>query len=236
MEDYSLQGKENLEILSRADNFTDWMYLEIKPFLKGNILEIGSGTGTYSKKIINDFIDKKIVLSDIDDDYIVDLKKYENDRVFVYKINFENEKDLKNINISIDSVVALNVLEHVRDDVRALKNIYNKLASGGRLVVLVPAHKFLFNSIDRGVDHYRRYSKKDLLEKISQTGFKIKKISYFNFLSIFGWFWTGNILKRNAINERAVTFFDKLVPFLRFFEKYLLRNKMGISLIAVLEK
>lgn len=236
MEDYSSQGKENLEVLSRADNFTDWMYSEIKPFLKGNILEIGSGMGTYSKKIINDFRGSKIVLSDIDEGYINDLKKNENGDVSVLKINIENEQDFKNISIPVNSVFALNVLEHVQNDEQALKNIYRKLSPGGRLVILVPAHKFLFNEIDKGVDHFRRYSKKDILEKVSRTGFRLNKIFYFNFPSMFGWYWTGNIMKRSAISGGSVALFDKLVPFLRFFEKYILRNKIGISLIAVLEK
>ena len=236
MDKYSSQGRENLEILDGADNFTDWMYGEIKPFLRGNILEIGSGFGTYSKKIIRDFPKSNIILSDVDDHYVGALKKKFGGRVSVLKINFEREEDFGNIGAPLDSVFALNVLEHVKDDVRALENIYRKLNPGGNLVILVPAHKFLFNRIDQEVNHYRRYNKKDLSDTISKTGFRVKRMFYFNFLSIFGWYWVGGVLKRNTVGGKSVALFDKLVPFLKFFEKYILRKSLGISLIAVLEK
>lgn len=181
MDRYSNQGKENLEILDKADDFVNWMYSEIKPYIFGDILEIGSGGGTYSKKLINDF-DKEITLSDIDPVYIDQLKKrfgkYKN--VEIRRIDLGNASDF-NFDNKIDTVIALNVLEHIKDDVFALQNIYGSLNNGRRLILLVPAHKPLFNVIDTAVGHYRRYNRKELIEKIKNTPFKIKTMFYFNF-------------------------------------------------------
>ena len=233
---YAEQMALNLHILDKANNFTDWMYDEIKPFLQGNIFEVGSGQGTYSRKIINDFRDNKIILSDIDKKYVSDLKKISIGRVSVFNIDISRKEDFRQINDRIDSAFALNVLEHVDNDVGALNNVYDILSPGGRFVVLVPAHKFLYNRIDKSIGHFRRYTKSELLEKVSITKFKVKKLFYFNFLSIFGWYANGDILKRDVINEGAVGLLNKIVPALRFFEKYILRKKMGISIIVILEK
>ncbi len=226
----------NLRILDKANSFTDWMYDEIKPYLKGNVFEVGSGQGTYSRKIINDFPKSRIVLSDIDENYVHRLNVLASKNVDVLNIDISLREDFKKIKFPIDSFFALNVLEHIEDDVHAMNNVYDVLSPGGKFVVLVPAHKFLYNCIDKGIGHHRRYTRKDLLDKVSRTKFKVEKLFYFNFLSIFGWYLNGNILKREVINESAVGLLNKLVPLLRLFEKYILRQGLGISLVIVLEK
>lgn len=235
-DNYCQEGDKNLQILSKASKFTAWMYEQVQPYLKGKILEIASGRGSYSKLIINDFPNNKIILSEIDDNYITNLQtKFGNNLVSTAKLNLEKPADFKKI-APIDSAVALNVLEHVEHDVDALNNIYDKLTPGGTFTILVPAHQFLYNCIDKSVGHYRRYNKKLMKEKVAQTQFKIKKLFYFNAFSIPGWYLSGNILKRDLLSENKMQFFDKLVPILKFFEKYILRKSVGMSLIAVLEK
>jgi 2-polyprenyl-3-methyl-5-hydroxy-6-metoxy-1,4-benzoquinol methylase len=234
---YSDQGKQNLSNTDKANLFVDWMYSEVKPFLKGNILEVGSGVGTYSKKIAKDYGGNEIILSDIDDEYVQKLNDiYSSDQnVKAIQLDLNKPTDFEKIDKKIDSVIALNVLEHVEDDVAALENIYELLEPGGKFIVLVPAHKFLFNCVDTSLGHFRRYTKKELLKKISGTKFRIRKVFYFNFAAIIGWYVNGNILKKK-ISEGSVSLFDKLVPFFKFFEKNIFRKKMGISLIVILEK
>jgi len=237
MEKYPESGDLNLKILRKADNFSNWMFSQIKPFLKGTILELGSGIGTYSKLVIDNFPNNKIILSDIDKKYVNYLKgKFAQSNVSVFKLDITNENDFRNLNCTVDSIFVLNVLEHVEDDVQVLKNCYSILNPGGKLIILVPAHKFLFNCIDKTVGHYRRYTKKEMISKVSKTKFKIKRLFYFNFLSIFGWYWNGSILKKEILNESALGLFNKLVPILSFFEKHILRKKLGMSLVVVLEK
>lgn len=235
-ENYSEKGNVNLDILSKADKFSQWMFGEIKPFLGGTILEFGSGRGTFSKLIIENFPNSKINLSDIDVKYVETLKgQFPQGNISVHRIDLENKADFAGIS-GIDSAFALNVMEHVENDVQALNNIYEMLNPGGRFIMLVPAHKFLFNCIDTCVDHYRRYNKAMALDKVKQTKFKVKKMFYFNFLGMAGWYWNGTIMKKEILNESAMKLFNFLVPALRFIEKYILRKTVGLSLIVVLEK
>lgn len=238
---YPEEGSKHLSKVKKAQNFTDWMYQEIKPFLFGNILEVGSGIGTYSEKVVKDFPGSEIILSDIDKEYVDSLKRKFGSKknVSAVKLDLNSDTDfqkLKNHREKINCIYALNVLEHVKDDIKALNEIYDLLEPGGKLIILVPAHKFLFNCIDKGVGHYRRYTRKEVVKKIAKTQFKIEKIFFFNSLSILGWYVNGNILKKSIVSEEAIDFFNKLVPCLSFVEKNLFRKRIGISLIFILKK
>jgi len=229
---------KQLEDADRANKFTDWMYSEIKPFLAGSILEVGSGIGTYSKKIAKDFTCNQKVFSDFDHEYVGILKnKFEqNETVSVIHLDLTKPENSSIKENSFDSIFALNVLEHIEDDISAIENIYEFLRPNGTFVMLVPAHKFLYNCMDEAAGHHRRYSKKIVLEKIKKTNFKLKKLYYFNFLSIFGWYINGSLSKKSVANENALGLFNKIVPLAKFLEKYILNKKMGISVIAVMEK
>ncbi|MFH1786500.1 MAG: class I SAM-dependent methyltransferase [archaeon] len=235
---YSDEGHHGMTLVEKADRFSEWMYSEIKPYLHGNIIEIGSGIGIFSSKVIRDFRGSKIVVSDIDPHYVQHLTERfkSNKNVSAIRLDFSKSTDFKQVKHRADSVFALNVLEHVKDDVGALNNAYDLLAKGGTCIILVPAHKFLFNSLDKVMGHYRRYTKKELVQTVAKTKFKVKRVFYFNFFSIFGWYLNGNILRKTTILESGMGLLNLLVPFLRFFEKHLLRQMLGLSLIIVLEK
>ena len=235
---YSVEGNKNLLTIESAEKFTHWMYEEIRPYLSGNILELGSGLGTYSEKVVADFKGSTIVLSDIDENFIHNLENrfQSNKNVIVKYIDLNKRDDFEDINVSINSVFALNVLEHIADDIAALNNIYNVLEPGGQLIILVPAHKFLFNCIDTAIGHYRRYSKKEIINEVKQTKFKIIKMFYFNFAAIPGWYINGNVFKKTLVNEGAVDLFNKIVPILKVVERYILFRRLGISIVVVLTK
>lgn len=228
----------NLHTSKSAQNFNNWMYSEIKPHLNGNILEVGSGLGTFTEKIVNDFPDSQIVISDINLEYLKNLETRFSNRDQIHFIEFDlsNSSHANNIKTKINASLALNVLEHIEDDVQAIKNVYDILEPGGKFVILVPCHKFLFNTLDKTAMHCRRYTKKELSDKIKKTGFKIKSCFYFNFFSIFGWYINGNLFKKNLLNKSSVSLFDRLVPIFISIERFILRKKAGISLIIVLEK
>lgn len=234
---YSKDGNTTLEALDGAESFTEWMFEQVKPHLRGAVLEIGSGRGTYSQKVLRDFPASRVIISDIDAHYLEMLRgRYVAPRISVLRIDMENPADFGQIAASVDSAFALNVLEHTRDDRHSLGNVYDALRPGGRFVVIVPAHPILFGAIDRSIGHTRRYTKKELVDAIKGTAFSVRQIYYFNALSVPGWFIAGRLLKMAYVSPLAAFIYARLVPMMRIIEKHVLRRRFGLSLVAVLEK
>jgi len=230
-------GHENLKEIAISENFNEWLYQEVSKPLFGNILEVGSGLGTFSKRIIDDFPKSKITLTDVSIEYVNQLKeKFSKENILVHKLDLNSKSDFEDIGYEqFDSIIAINVLEHVENDEFALQQLHKMLKKNGILVVLVPCHKFLFNVIDSHIGHFRRYTKKDLEKKIKESNFKIDKIFYFNMLGIIGWYINGNLCKNPQVNPKSLKFFDKMVPVLGMLEKAL-HKKIGLSLICYLKK
>jgi len=232
-------GYHTLQIIAGADQFNKWTYERIRPFLKGKILEIGSGLGNISKYAIADR--RHITLSDVDREYILFLERVygQNPQVLsilrldVGKSDFSAEyRDLAG---SFDSLFILNVIEHVQDDGLALQNCRFLLKTGGILVILVPAYPFLFSAMDRGLGHFRRYTRHSLAARVREQGLTILQNSYFNTLGVLGWFFSGRILRSKSIQAPEMKTFNKLVPLARFTDK-LFRQSFGLSVITIAKK
>jgi 2-polyprenyl-3-methyl-5-hydroxy-6-metoxy-1,4-benzoquinol methylase len=235
-------GHANLEIISENSRFNNWMYGHIKAGLKekmGNILEVGSGLGTISEKIIHDMGPSvHITLTDVSVTYVQSLKiKYSSFKnVSVSRMDLNNKEEYSKIGYEkYDTIVAINVLEHVRDDLLALHEIYKMLKKDGILIILVPCHKFLYNVIDKNIGHYRRYTKKELYNKIKETNFTAVCMYYLNTMGVVGWYFSGNVLKNGAISPTASRWFDRLVPLLGYLDRITF-NRIGLSLICHLKK
>jgi 2-polyprenyl-3-methyl-5-hydroxy-6-metoxy-1,4-benzoquinol methylase len=239
-EEYS--AHTNLELDAQSHRFTRWLYNEVSAGLKGDVLEIGSGIGTYSEKIINDKSRAShVMLTDIAPSYIEALtKKFfsnnNNNNVSVSKLDLNRKEDYEKIGYGkFDSILGLNVLEHVENDEFALRQLYRMLKDEGTMVLLVPCHKFLYNVLDKKAGHFRRYTKKELEYKVSKTQFIIQRIFYFNMLGIVGWYLNGGLAKNPQINGTAYRIFDSLVPVSQHIER-LVGKRLGLSIICYLRK
>ena len=231
------EGHENLETAVKRKNFTKWVSQETFSELKGDILEIGSGLGTYSQQIINNFPNSKITLTDISPNYVKNLENtFSSKSIDVFKLDLNNKNDFKKIGYEkFDSIIAINVLEHVKDDLFALSELNKMLKKDGVLIILVPANKFLYNVIDKNIGHWRRYSKKELIAKIKKSNFNVKNSYSFNMLGMLGWYLNGNIFKKTEINKNASSLFDKTVPIMKVIEQ-ILRKPIGLSIICNCQK
>lgn len=231
------EGMETLKAISEANKFNEWMYQRIAPDCKGKILEIGSGIGNISEFFIKNNAD--IYLSDLRDNYLNFLEKnYEHKASGILKMdivdpNFD-EIYTEHIN-TFDTVFALNVVEHIKDDELALKNISKLLKKDGNAVILVPAFNTLYNSFDEALEHYRRYTKKTLNKNFSKSNLEIQKSSYFNAAGIAGWILSGAILKKKTIPAGQMKLYNSLVPIFKIVDKVLL-NSFGLSVITVGKK
>lgn len=229
------EGLHTLEAIQDARNFNGWMYEEVVPFLSGNILEVGSGIGNISSF----FIERKseITLSDIRENYCRALEeKFPGQNVLKLDLVHPNFMNVYQAYLGkFDSIFALNVIEHIEDDVLALQHIFQLLKPGGKVLILVPAGPILYNKLDKGLFHFRRYTRSSLRQSISDAGFTIRKTWSFNALGIPAWITGGLLFREKEIKKGQMNAYDKLVPIARLLDQLSFR-RIGLSVICVGEK
>ncbi len=235
--DIDQEGMETLKAISSANKFNAWMYQRIAADCSGKILEIGSGIGNISEYFIKN--GAEIYLSDLRDNYLEFLESnYKSKAAGILKMdivdpNFE-EVYAEHLG-TFDTVFALNVVEHIKDDTLAMANIKKLLKKDGKAVILVPAYNTLYNSFDEALEHYRRYTKKTLNKVFDNNQFQIQKSSYFNAAGIAGWILSGAILKKTTIPAGQMKLYNKLVPIFKVVDKVIF-NSFGLSVITVGKK
>jgi len=233
MEDHMHQfAYETLRAFALTHNYNQWIYEAFEPYLGKTVMEIGCGIGNMSRLFLRSC--EKLIGIDTSDIFIKHLKiDYPELELYNYDIAGSEVLELKDKNI--DTVVCINVLEHVEDDTRALENVHRILGRNGHFLIFVPALKGLYGTIDKNVSHYRRYDKNALKGKLESVGFVIEKIYYSNLIGVFGWFLNGKILKRKTFPILQPMVFDKLVPLISKLEKFI-DLPFGMNLIVVATK
>lgn len=236
IQDIDQVGQETLDVISAADKFNKWMYETIAPSCSGKILEIGSGIGNISKYFIE--AGDEILLTDLRTTYCDQLKEKYGDKENVIGIeevdlvaeDFENR--YAELIATFDTVFALNVVEHIKDDTLALTNAAKLLTPNGKIVILVPAYQALFNQFDVELEHYRRYTKKTIARAFDNAALDIDRQQYFNAVGILGWFVTGNILRKKQIPGGQMNLYNTFVPIIKLIDKLILET-VGLSVITV---
>jgi hypothetical protein len=124
------------------------------------------------------------------------------------------------------------VLEHVEDDVHALRNMRDTLVPGGRICLLVPVNKWLYGPMDAIDHHFRRYTKAELNAKLAEVDLTVEHQRYFNMLGVFAWMFTNRILRRSMAAPVQYSIYDTLVPALSVLESAV-SPPFGLSLVTV---
>jgi SAM-dependent methyltransferase len=222
-------GARTLEQLAAAPNYNRWMFDRLRPWVGRHVLEVGSGIGNMSAF----FLDRaRVMLTDTDPAYIERLRERfaAHPHVAVARL-YLPVVDGALAAERFDTIICLNVLEHVEDDHTSLVVMRRLLAPGGRLVLLVPALRALYGTLDAALGHYRRYSRRELAAKFRAAGLTVRHLEYFNLAGIPGWWLTGRLLRRTLIPAASLRWYDALVPLFRL--ERLLPWRIGQSLIAV---
>ena len=218
---YKDPGANILAAMSRAKRFNQWMADTIAPFVRGEVLELGAGIGNLTMLLANG---KDLYrATDTDEEQLFELRarmEYRPD-VVSGRFDFSKAEEVERFQRSADTIVCLNVLEHVEDDRQALKNIRQCLRPGGSAIVLVPHGPELFGSIDAVLEHKRRYTKDDLLQKMADAGLKVEQVIDFNRATRPGWYLNGKVLQRKTISPLQLKIFDLLVPMWRRVDTHL---------------
>ena len=229
-------GNSTLEKLSAVDQLNRWMSESIRPYLKGSILETGSGIGNISSCLIADGI--PLAVSDYSDHYcrLLEQKFAGNPLVKgIHQVDLADENfetDYSHLLGKYDSVYSLNVIEHIHSDGLAVANCKKLLAPGGHLVVLVPAYQTLYNSLDKELEHFRRYTRSSVKELFRSQGLEILNCWYFNLAGILGWFVAGSIMHKKALPGGSLVLYNKLAPLFRVADR-ITGNRVGLSVIIV---
>ena len=222
---------QSADQMSIANNYNNWLFEQLSTYLKGEVLEVGCGVGTFTC-LLDDYPYCDTIDSiDISESAINHVRQ-----TYSFKKVNLRKADISSVEKKYDCIICMNVMEHIENDSFFFQNLINRLKKNGVLFLLVPSHKFLYSDFDREGGHYRRYSKKDIIKWI-YNGINLKEQYYFNFIGALGYYVVYKLLKKIPDSDASseIGFFDTyIVPFSRKF----LPKKMpiGISLISVIVK
>jgi glycosyltransferase involved in cell wall biosynthesis/predicted SAM-dependent methyltransferase len=224
---------QTLQRMKKLHRYNQWIFSIFRPFLGRRVLEIGSGIGNITKFLLDRDL---IIATDMDPKYLALLKntfgKYR--KFMVERLDISGTEVERYQSHHLDSVVCFNVLEHIEQDEKALKNIFNFLEPGGRLLLLVPSHPWLYGRLDQHLGHHRRYGMKELKNKLETAGFRVIFLKYFNRIGILGWFLNSRIIRRERLPSLQLRIYNLLVPMFKLEKFFPL--PFGTSLLAVAEK
>jgi SAM-dependent methyltransferase len=215
-------------MLNRLDA---WLFEEISPYFGQRILEIGSGHGNF----VQHLLDRELVVAtDIEPSSVEIVRRkfaqHPNLQPLVYNACEPVTNEL--CAFHLDTIVSLNVFEHIEDDLKALSNMAEILWAGGRIILVVPAHEVLYGTMDSSIGHFRRYTKRAMTQKMRQAGFVVEKQFYLNLLGAFGWFVNGRLLKQVVPPSGQLKIFNSVVPLLKWTEQHI-RPSAGLSLVSI---
>ena len=225
------RGKKSLDIMkTTAKRYNQWLVTQVKNHLKSPILDAGAGNGAFVELLLKDYL---VYAIDQDRELATNLQKILPKEKAGYgdieqAIYFFNKKKFK-------TIMCFNVLEHIKNDDKALLNLYNLLSHRGKLIILVPAHQWAYGEMDKEINHFRRYSKDSLKNLLENNHFTIISIKYLNMFGLLGWFVAGKIFKRKMVSAGQIGIFDKIMGLITILEKRI-EPPVGLSIFAVCQK
>lgn len=211
--------------IASARAYNEWLFGRARPKLGRRVVDVGAGVGTFTALAVA--AGSEVVAVEPEPAFAEILREQfaglEQVRVV--------EGALDSVEGKFDSAICFNVLEHIEDDAATLGLFADRLVSGGRLFLLVPAHRILFGGYDRAAGHLRRYSKARVRELLSKAGFEVETLRHVNPVGAAGWLI--RVALRSAPEWPSGSFaaFDRLVPILRPLDR--LRLPFGLSLWAI---
>jgi glycosyltransferase involved in cell wall biosynthesis len=228
---YLDKGARILDALSRTPRFNSWMADRIRSFVGSSVLEIGAGIGNLSQHLCPR--KKSYVATDIDEEHLARLAvRFQNrPNVRLRRCDLSAAGDFAQFEGEFETVVCLNVLEHIEDDGVGLRNIARALGRDGRAIILVPQGQSIYGTLDEVLGHYRRYSTSELCSRMEQAGFEIEQVLQFNRITRPGWHFNGRWLKRKGFGRFQLWLFDDLVWLWRRIDRFL--PWPAVSIIAV---
>jgi glycosyltransferase involved in cell wall biosynthesis len=225
-------GGEILGRLRRAPSLTKWMGDTIRPYVGERVLEVGAGIGNLTINLAPRTI---YWATDINPHYLARLQSLSDSRPYLTVVYIDaTNRDSFPSGQLFDTVVCLNVVEHLEDDITALRNIRDSLDEDGRAIILVPQGPWLYGKLDEVLGHYRRYTKEQLVSIGERAGLRAEKVVSFNRIGTLGWWFNGKILRKSTLGYWQVKILNLFLPVIRHFDKWL--PFPSLSIIAIFRK
>ncbi len=225
-------GGEILLRLNRAPRFSRWMADVIRPYAGNRVLELGAGIGNLTTHLVPR---ASYWATDINPEYLDNLDRLRANRPYLRVAHVDaTEAATFPTEQSFDTVIFLNVLEHLTDDGSALRNVYAALENGGTAVVLVPCDPKLFGTLDEVLGHCRRYTEEQLIAVGQSAGFTVERVLKFNRTGVVAWWLNGKILRRRTFGLAQIRLLNLLTPLFRLLDPWL--PLPPLSLIAIFRK
>jgi SAM-dependent methyltransferase len=218
-----------LEALESAVNYNRWVADLTLPYLGDDPIEIGSGIGVSASLWLDAGV-PRLTVTDVDDETLRELHaRFAGDaRVAVRRLDLASAEAGEH-----SALVALNVLEHIEDDVAALRNAARLLRPGGRIVLFVPAFPFAMGKFDREIGHYRRYTKASARAAFERAGLSPEVVRYVNAPGLLAWFVGMRLLGLRPSEGPVLRMWDGgVIPVVRALESRV-RMPFGQSVLAV---
>ena len=205
-------GADMLVAMSRANRFNRWMADTIAPWIHGDVLELGAGIGNLTVFLSPQA--NRYTATDADSEHLSELRSRVGHRpnIEIALCDFSDPPAASRFHASFDTVVCLNVLEHIENDVESLSNIRSCLRPGGAAIILVPQGPQAFGTMDEVLEHKRRYMAGELASKMNAAGLEVQRMITFNRITWPGWFLNSRILRRRTLSRIQLRLFDLLVP------------------------
>ncbi len=231
--DPSFYEGRDLDVLVDIPNYYSWILEQFRKYLRGRVIEVGAGIGNVAARYA-DWVDELLLVEPAENLY-PRLRDRFADRSHV-QTRCALLETLSESFPPFDSAILINVLEHVPDDLGMLQTLHAMLKPGGALLLYVPAMTWLFGSLDRTMQHVRRYDKNGLITLVERAGFQLQSIRYLDVVGVIPWLIVGRVLKRRFLNARSAQLYDRwIVPAERRVERWV-NPAFGKNLICIAQK
>lgn len=225
---------------AQARPYFGWQFAQFAPYVGKRVVDVGCGLGSFVEHFRAHGVE---LYRGVEND--ADLRRRFYERHQDPRVGLTACTDATDPALAeemkrdrVDTAFSVNVLEHIERDDLALKHMIDGVAPGGHVCLLVPAHPFLYGSLDALDHHYRRYTPSSLRALVDKAGMgrvECVDLYHFNALAAFGWFLKGRVMKETKQEDENWAVMNAVLPFVSRAEK-LVRPPFGLSLVAVLRR
>ena len=232
--DYQYPGKE-LQLFEHATNWKNYFSKFILPFLKGDVLEVGAGIGETTPYLINYRVKEWTCLEPAATLFSLLTKKKEAGKLQRSCRLVHGMLDALPSDVKYDTILYIDVLEHIENDSKEIHSAISRLNQGGYLIIISPAYQFLYNPFDQSIGHYRRYNKRTIRKTVAENSLSEVKLFYLDVTGILLLVFNKLLFRKKYPNKWVIKFWDGfIIPISRLLDKVFFHS-MGKSIIGIWE-